>query len=101
MTYEEALAWFAEELADGMYEEECIQCNANKKAYEALEKQIPKKPRREPFVNIHSENLINYFRRCPSCDAIVAKYRETQVCPKPIDKYCWNCGQALDWSNAK
>lgn len=57
---------------------------ANGKAIEALEKQIPKKP--IPITrNEHSVKIIGYG--CPAChkDVIGSGF------------YCWCCGQRLDW----
>lgn len=50
---------------------------------EALEKQIPKKPIEQRYVN---NELIGY---CPSCQLRwdVAHWQ----------RYCSNCGQKLDW----
>ena len=50
-------------------------------AIEALEKQIPKKPIEQRYVN---NELIGH---CPSCQLIAYWQR-----------YCSNCGQKLDWS---
>lgn len=55
---------------------------AMKAAVEALEKQIPKKL-----------PVINELYHCPTCgekDAVLQG-----------DNYCFNCGQALDWSDTK
>ena len=80
----------------------------------ALEKQIPKKLRKEIWVDdekhkgdvrLATENdiltkdnhsVINY---CPCCDMqpIVVKY----LSPPRYDLYCRKCGQALDWGETK
>lgn len=49
-------------------------------AISALEKQIPKKPKNREGTT--------YFY-CPCCDS------------NNLNEYCPNCGQALDWSDAK
>ena len=49
-------------------------------AVEALEKQIPKKPKNREGTT--------YFY-CPCCDS------------NNIYEYCGECGQALDWSDTK
>lgn len=55
-------------------------------AVEALEKQIPKKPK----INLHGTTDYNTKCTCPSCGGFVC-----------TDKYCRNCGQALDWSDTE
>jgi len=80
----------------------------------ALEKQIPKKPIKEIWVDdekhkgdvrLATENdvltkdnhtIINY---CPKCNewVKVIKY----MSPPKYDLYCSNCGQALDWSDTE
>lgn len=47
---------------------------------EALEKQIPKKPK-------NSEGTTYFY--CPYCDS------------NNINEYCGDCGQALDWSDTE
>ena len=59
--------------------------NALHIAYQALEKQMLKKPI-EITRNEHSTRIIGYG--CPTChkDVVGSGF------------HCWNCGQALDWS---
>ena len=52
---------------------------------EALEKQIPKKPKECPLAD----------GRCPSCNAVF------DYDWKPKSKYCDSCGQALDWGDSE
>lgn len=54
---------------------------------EALEKQIPKKPIEQRYVNYEIENEL--IGHCPSCQLRwdVAYWQ----------RYCSNCGQKLDW----
>ena len=55
-------------------------------ALQALEKQIPKKA----HISLHGTTDWNTKCRCP-------------VCRKDVfgtQKYCGNCGQALDWGGA-
>lgn len=47
---------------------------------EALEKQIPKK--------VLEDDLLDTLGRCQCCQKTVGAHQ----------KYCWNCGQVLDWS---
>ena len=80
----------------------------------ALEKQIPKKPikeiwvddeKRKDDVRLATENdvltkenhvIINH---CPCCNQqpIIVKY----LSPPRYDLYCRKCGQALDWSDTE
>ena len=56
-------------------------------AIKALEKQIPKKP-------IKSENqVVRYVNTyyCPTC--------ELGITGTNIAKWCYHCGQAIDWSD--
>ncbi len=55
-------------------------------AIEALEKQIPKKP------IISEEQHIRYVTtfECPACNGKFTGFG--------VAKYCYRCGQALDWS---
>ncbi len=52
----------------------------------ALEKQIPKKVN----ISLRGTTDLNTRCHCPSCRAYVFN-----------DRYCRNCGQALDWSGTK
>lgn len=52
---------------------------------EALEKQIPKKPKDYDSVPHH---------RCPNCNSAIRVY-----CDDPYDPVCKFCGQAIDWSD--
>lgn len=60
---------------------------ALKMAVEALEKQIPKKPK----VSFQSE-----FYWCPNCECAIKMKIEEKT--KNI-RYCPFCGQAIDWSD--
>ena len=57
-------------------------------AISALEKQMPKKPLEQRYVNYEIENEL--IGHCPSCQLRwdVAYWQ----------RYCSNCGQKLDWS---
>ena len=80
----------------------------------ALEKQIPKKPRKEIWVDdekrkgdvrlatkddVLTKNNHGTITHCPNCDewVTVQKY----LSPPKYDLYCRNCGQALDWSDTE
>lgn len=54
---------------------------------EALEKQIPKKP---------TDKTLEYdgcYGRCPGCNRVIYDYKDRNR--------CYNCGQALDWSDTE
>lgn len=55
-------------------------------AIQALEKQIPKKPKTN---RVDSETI---YCKCPSCNITTVLYRNC------IMNYCKECGQKLDWS---
>lgn len=50
---------------------------------EALEKQIPKKPR----ITLHGTTGYNTVCKCATCGGFVGS-----------GNYCHTCGQAIDWS---
>lgn len=72
--------------------------NADKIDYEqalwdgaqALEKQIPKKV---SYGYDEQDDI-----KCPNCDYVIS-YMDAH--DKGVDKYCSNCGQALDWSDTE
>ena len=86
MIYEEAIGILTSQAivlgrASGKSTLESVRIEAIRKAIEALEKQIPKKP----YDTV----------RCPLC--------KIEVELQPIDTeqvtYCLHCGQAIDWSD--
>ena len=91
MTAQEALKIIQSQINQALYLEEYGQNEGIKAIYqnkmawlivvkEALEKQIPKKPKNREGTT--------YFY-CPCCDS------------KNINEYCGECGQALDWSDTE
>lgn len=64
----------------------CMLCEALDTAIEALEKQLPKKPKEEKDAYTHK---VGEFRagKCPNCLAEVSD----------IFGVCVDCGQNLDW----
>lgn len=76
---------------------------ALKKALEAVDKQIPKKP----VISTHkyidgdtNEEGIFRLKHCPCC----WENRELSYFDSLVDinkKYCHRCGQALDWSDTE
>ena len=71
---------------------ELNQCayKANLLAISALEKQIPKKPRAKHYEDEREPAYIKY--KCPN--GCGSRYRLLDN----VEKYCMNCGQAIDWS---
>lgn len=59
---------------------------------EALEKQIPRKCRIKS-----AEKLQTFY--CPTCEQVVVSRIENEWLAGRLQKYCDNCGQALDWSD--
>lgn len=100
MTNEEAikmLKQWNEDLLLCADEEEGIECHNI--AIAALEKQLPKKPKR---VNKNSVFDGNWKMICPCCGTTLVERITTKDTSYPIQhnmtKHC-NCGQALDWSD--
>lgn len=63
-------------------------------AISAIEKQIPKKP-------THEATLYKCYT-CPNCKNVIDKFEKWEENRVRITyKYCYFCGQALDWSNAE
>ena len=85
MTYEEAKALFEQDLKDGKCSDDCPECNARELAIYVLEKRIPKR------ISAKLYDWGNYYYLCPSCDCTLLGY----------EKYCDECGQALDWSDTE
>ena len=89
MTIEEALEWFKNDLKDGKCSEDCPDCNAREKAIEALEKQIPKKIRKEHY----------YFGTLYVCPECRMSFGARDVALDKRYKGCPYCLQAIDWSD--
>ena len=62
-------------------------------AVEALEKQVPEKPDLEGDGYWDGE-LVYDTGYCPHC-------RQDYEVEYHTPKFCWNCGQALDWDEIK
>ena len=63
---------------------------------QALEKQIPKKPRKTDSYRGVLKRVYAYV--CPTCgNACLEKYMNE----RQNTMFCWNCGQKLDWSDEK
>lgn len=86
---------------------------ANNIAISALEKQMPKKPRKVVRTSCNSKTIseiteFNFYN--PAVKKEVPEYKEYKyddyICPvcnaltkDGTPKYCWRCGQALDWGD--
>lgn len=71
-----------------------ISREASKLAIQALEKQIPKKPRKTDSYKGVLKRVYAYV--CPTCgNACLEKYMNE----RQNTMFCWNCGQKLDWSD--
>ena len=59
----------------------------------ALEKQIPKKPRKTDSYRGVLKRVYAYV--CPTCGNVCL---EKYMNERQNTMFCWNCGQKLDWS---
>lgn len=59
-------------------------------AIKVLKKQIPKKPEEETYFKNYE-----WEKKCPTCGDWVILNSGTRM------KFCCNCGQAIDWSEAE
>ena len=88
-----------------LHEAKSMGCNEIKALYniplknmemivQALEKQIPKKPRKTDSYRGVLKRVYAYV--CPTCgNACLEKYMNE----RQNTMFCWNCGQKLDWSD--
>ena len=115
MTYEEALKIMkiGKKMSSQLEEEEAHYYFSNMEeatdiAIEALEKQIPKKPKVRGY-GIHDEEYDDYHEEtryyCPTCVARTGILDGETEIPCGIgkkrgrDSHCNRCGQAIDWSD--
>lgn len=94
MDRKEAIEFLKKYTDDDVYTKKCI--SAHSMAISALEKQIPKKLEIRNATDDDTESELRDFIttqgklcRCSDCKEI--------ICVSGI-KYCWYCGQKLDWS---
>lgn len=81
----------------------------------ALEKQIPKKPIKQIWVDdkkrkgdvrlatkddVLTKDNHGSINLCPNCKEWVMRYKYLRP-PNDKDYYCKHCGQALDWSDTE
>ena len=87
----------------------------NFKDKSVLEKQIPKKPIKQIWVDdekrkddvrlatkddVLTKDNHSIINLCPNCKEWVMRYKYLRP-PKDKDYYCKCCGQALDWSDTE
>ena len=92
MTYEEAIEILQEE--HDFCQEMSYVIKALQMAIEALEKQIPNTPKVK-------EETYSRFYDCPSCGGYLVSEIDGELCSGKKYKYCYSCGQALDWSDTE
>ena len=63
-------------------------------AIQALEKQIPKKPRKTDSYRGVLKRVYAYI--CPTCGNVCL---EKYMNERQNTMFCWDCGQKLDWSD--
>lgn len=99
MTAEEAIKTIQAAIAEVEWEYPMNYSVAFETAIDALEKQIPKKPKR---VDKNSVFDGNWKKICPCCGATLMERITTEDESRPVHynmtKHC-KCGQALDWSD--
>ena len=96
MTPEEAIKTIQVAVAEVEWNYPMNYAIAFETAIEALEKQVPKKP------IIDKANLTDFQTfHCPSCDKKIISRLDGEWIAGRLQKYCDNCGQALDWSDTE
>ena len=103
MTYEEAIEYITERYVTMSMCLTIGECRKHNKAIsmaiEALEKQIPKKPKRVDKNYVFDGN---WKKICPCCGITLMERITTKDESYPVHynmtKHC-KCGQALDWSD--
>ena len=91
MTYEEAIYT----IEHGCIYRDKRGGEALKIAVIALEKQIPKKPKKK------EENQYSTFYDCPCCGGYLMSKIDGELCCGQEYKCCFRCGQVLDWSDTE
>lgn len=107
MTYEEAIKFTKINVEiyckDCLYQDDCSRidnCRCTeweKMVVEALEKQIPKKPKKLTYKPLTDSG---WKYGCPCCGLAIGENSFTDYeYIEPIEPYCGQCGQAIDWSD--
>ena len=95
MTNEEAIKTIEVAIAEVEWNYPMNYAIAFENAISALEKQVPKKPKKK------EENQYSTFYDCPRCGGYLVSKIDGELCGGQKYKYCYRCGQALDWSDTK
>lgn len=105
MTYEKALKAIKKSLAvaiqdwdDPTDEYQREDAESLQKAKEAIEKQIPKKPKQMEYKPLKE---YGWDYACPACGSAVGENRHDGGEFTQQDDYCATCGQKLLWGNEK
>lgn len=93
MTNEEAIEILQEERDYAQFPKYVRE--AIKIATSAIKKQIPKKAKKK------EENQYSTFYDCPCCGGYLVSKIDGELCGGQKYKYCYRCGQALDWSDTE
>lgn len=98
--YMENIIRCVQRAGNGICTRNCSECNLMREdqplleayvfAVLALEKQIPKKPKLSRLSTKRNKLYV-----CPTCSN---QCLEKEANERQDNMYCWNCGQALDWS---
>lgn len=99
MTNEEAIRNIKMHIAEMMVslQDTDEHLEAEQIAIEALEKQIPKKPISNGGFTRTWYNR-EFYHTCPTCGNQFLKMRMTE---RQDTLCCWECGQAIDWSDCE
>lgn len=101
MTNEEAIKTIKLAVAEVEWNYPMDYAVAFEMAISALEKQMPKKPKR---INKNSVFDGNWKMICPRCGAKLIERITTETESYPVEynttKHCW-CGQVIDWSDTE
>ena len=94
MTNEEAIKTIEVAIAEVEWNYPMDYAIAFETAISALEKQVLKKPKKK------EENQYSTFYDCPCCGGYLVSKIDGELCGGQKYKYCYRCGQALDWSDS-
>ena len=95
ITIEDAIKHFKHGISHDIFKEPVTRYA--RMAVEALEKQTPKKVKKEKYFTVFKGFGFITTCHCPSCNHPITEYENTNVYPQTRNDYCNVCGQALDW----
>lgn len=107
MTLEEALCWcnqFEDNiiLFNPQNPKKTLALQAMKQCKEALEKQMPKKPKKLTYKLLIDSG---WKYECPNCGCAIGVNKNLMFAYgeylEPYENNCCSCGQALDWSDTE